>query len=321
MSFVSGFLNFFWPSFDKDQTKVLLKSALIRLKLRKNKREEAITRQKAEISKFVKEGKDELARIRVEQIIKDTDVNEACDLLAIFIEKLQMRIELIDISGGCPEDMLECVHTIIYASPLISEITELTKITEQLSLKYGQDVVRDIILKGSPFVNAQVQHKLAVRTPEAFLVQQYLVSLGVPSSDMPEFSTPPSSPNHFTGGGGVQNSETPSHHHHHHATQQPHNGFPPQVPQFPSPPQTPQPNNLPTPQFPSPPQTPGTPLHPGAPYTAPYSPPPHQFSFPDAPPNMKPETGNTMTPEDKTAMDLDDLTARFEALKKRTSKQ
>lgn len=76
----------------------------------------------------------------MEQIIKDTDVNEACDLLAIFIEKLQMRIELIDMSTyskvfgcadfnrGCPEDMLECVHTIIYASPLLSEITELPKV-------------------------------------------------------------------------------------------------------------------------------------------------------------------------------------------------
>jgi len=126
---------------------------------------------------LVRNGKDELARIRVENIIREEEMSQAYELIDLFCEKLQTRLDLLESHEHCPDELLECLHTIIYCGGLISEITELSQINGQFARKYGSDYVSDILLNGSPFVNGQVKYKLTIKQPDHHFVEKYLLGI------------------------------------------------------------------------------------------------------------------------------------------------
>jgi len=336
-NFVSGVMSYFWPAFDKNQAKILMKSTLIRLKIMKPKINESVKQQKAVIAQLIKNGKDELARIKVEHIIRDEELLQAYEIVELLIEKVQARLDMLEMHQHCPDELLEAVHTVIYCAPLISDIAELSKLNVQFSYKYGKETVEDIILRPSPFINQQVKYKLAVKQPDQCLVEQYLCSIMGPDHHhhmQPPPSVPPDNCGNCGDGGNTERLPSyPPPYPGQNQTFTPSapilgssNLFPPNmsvppnmINQMPPPNMT---NQMPPPnminQNPPPniinqnPPPNMTNQMPPPNMTNQNPPPTNQTSFPQPP--------NNMPPSGDKNMDLDDLTARFEALKKKTNR-
>lgn len=325
MSFFQSIVDFFWgPTFNKNETKVALKTAAIRIRLQKSKKVEQNKLEKQNIIKLVQEGKDEQARIRVEYVIKTDNVVEASDILILFCEKLQSRLDLIEISDSPPEDIVEAVHTIMWASSRM-DIPELVKIRQQFTLRWSR--------KDRPFiadlayVNPSIMEKLSIQQPSPALVYHYFSEITgqeekppSPGYDFPSNSPyPPPNypPTQGNGGPPIPPSfeDDPTDPFSAHSfpeppgpKQQSHSDHHHDIPDAPNFDDFPNPPSHIADSFPDPPSGP---THPASNFP----PNPSQdFSFPSVPSGPSTQQTNNKGPDD-----LDELTARFEALKRKNS--
>eukprot|EP00761_Pharyngomonas_kirbyi_P009548 gb/GECH01009564.1/.p1 GENE.gb/GECH01009564.1/~~gb/GECH01009564.1/.p1 ORF type:complete len:372 (+),score=134.21 gb/GECH01009564.1/:1-1116(+) len=166
-------MGFFSSGYDKDKLKSNLKMAVTRINLAKNKKVNLIKVQKREIADLLRNGKDESARIKVENVIREEYTIEAFELIELFCELLQARQTLINESKNCPSDLKEAVSTIIYAAPRM-EVKELLTIRDQLGRKFGRDFYSAAAENKDLAVNQRVMFKLGVKVPEPYLCVQYL---------------------------------------------------------------------------------------------------------------------------------------------------
>jgi len=188
---MSGYFDFIWnyfsPTFNKNEAKIALKTAGIRMKLHKNKRIENIGKEKQNIRNLMLEGKDESARIRVEYVIRDENLVQVYEILEIFCEKLQSRLDLIEISDVCPNDIREAVDTLIYCAPLV-EIQELQKAKYQFALRWGTkdpSFIPSIEQGKSEFINTEIKARLAIKAPEPSVILQKLGEITGVSQQVP----------------------------------------------------------------------------------------------------------------------------------------
>ncbi|KAL9644553.1 hypothetical protein ABK040_009417 [Willaertia magna] len=159
--------------FDKNALKSNLKMAMTRVSLLKNKKQNSIKVQKRQVAELLQSEKDESARIKVENIIREDYAIEALEILELFCDLVHTRIQLIAESKTCPHDMKEAVSTLIYAAPRI-EVKELMEIRNQFSAKYGKDFVESAMENKDLAVNQRVMFKLDVKVPEPYLCIDYL---------------------------------------------------------------------------------------------------------------------------------------------------
>jgi len=82
-------------------SKLLLKTAVVRINVQRTKKGHVIAALKKEIAECLRTGKDENARIKVEQIIKEEYICEAYEELLIFCEDLCSRISFIKTTRYC----------------------------------------------------------------------------------------------------------------------------------------------------------------------------------------------------------------------------
>ena len=68
----------------------------------------------------------------------------AYEILELYCELIAVRIQLIGEETTRPVDLQEPVASVVYAAPICSEITELTKARTQLQAKYGKEFVQAI---------------------------------------------------------------------------------------------------------------------------------------------------------------------------------
>ena len=68
------------------------------MKLLANKKDELNKREKHNIKDLLEKNKIDEARIRVEYVIKDDDYIHAINILGLFCEKVQARLDLIETS-------------------------------------------------------------------------------------------------------------------------------------------------------------------------------------------------------------------------------
>ena len=86
---------FFFPFNDQLGRKANLKQMMIRIKYQRNKTINHIQICKKEVAELLKQGKDESARIKVENIIREDYLVEAFELLQLFCDLIQSRLQLI----------------------------------------------------------------------------------------------------------------------------------------------------------------------------------------------------------------------------------
>lgn len=118
--------------------------------------------------------KEEKARIKVESLIRDDYMIEAYDILSLNCELLSERIKLLQLTKGCPPDLIGCISTLMYAAPRVDGIPEMATIRNQFISKYGKQFDDNAMSNKGGVLNERVVTKLSIQPPAAYLVQTYL---------------------------------------------------------------------------------------------------------------------------------------------------
>ena len=121
------------------------------------------------------QGKDESARIRVENIIHSDITTELLEILELYCELLLARVGLLE-TKECDPGLEEAVKSIIYAAPR-TDIKELQQARQLLVEKYGKDFALEAIENSDDKVAERVVKKLRVEPPAPELVTAYLTEI------------------------------------------------------------------------------------------------------------------------------------------------
>nr|XP_054748173.1 IST1 homolog isoform X3 [Lytechinus pictus] len=333
----------FSGGYSATKMKTNLKLSVNRLKLLEKKKTEQAQKARKEVADYLANGKDERARIRVEHIIREDYLVEAMELVELYCDLLLARFGLINSMKTVDESLQESIASVIWVAPRLSQdITELKVIAGQFRGKYGKEFFDICVADREDWVNSRLKHKMSVKAPAQTLVENYLIEIArshnIPYVPNPvafngddveqmlinmddEFkpgSGPPAGPSGGGGGGGgMTTAPIPSA-----PLPQAQAPYPPTVnPGMAYPPQNAPPYELhdsnPTPY--PPPAATNTP-------TQPPGPPPNAQLPSDSIPNLPAVPVNSFPPLDATVggksaggedVDFDDLTRRFEELKKK----
>ncbi|XP_077447568.1 IST1 homolog isoform X2 [Stigmatopora argus] len=161
-----------------ERLRVNLRLVINRLKLLEKKKTELAQKARKEISDYLSSGKDERARIRVEHIIREDYMVEAMEILELYCDLLLTRFGLIQSMKELDPGLQEAVSTLIWAAPrLQSEVTELKLVSDQLCAKYSKEYGKLCRTNQIGTVNERLMHKLSVEAPPKILVERYLIEI------------------------------------------------------------------------------------------------------------------------------------------------
>ncbi|XP_011488236.1 IST1 homolog isoform X3 [Oryzias latipes] len=164
--------------FKAERLRVNLRLVINRLKLLEKKKTELAQKARKEIADYLSSGKDERARIRVEHIIREDYLVEAMEILELYCDLLITRFGLIQSMKELDPGLQEAVSTLIWAAPrLQSEVSELKIVSEQLCAKYSKEYGKLCRNNQIGTVNDRLMHKLSVEAPPKILVERYLIEI------------------------------------------------------------------------------------------------------------------------------------------------
>uniref|UniRef100_A0A3Q0R886 IST1 homolog n=1 Tax=Amphilophus citrinellus TaxID=61819 RepID=A0A3Q0R886_AMPCI len=164
--------------FKAERLRVNLRLVINRLKLLEKKKTELAQKARKEIADYLSSGKDERARIRVEHIIREDYLVEAMEILELYCDLLLTRFGLIQSMKELDPGLQEAVSTLIWAAPrLQSEVSELKTVSEQLCAKYSKEYGKLCRTNQIGTVNDRLMHKLSVEAPPKILVERYLIEI------------------------------------------------------------------------------------------------------------------------------------------------
>ncbi|RXM27244.1 IST1-like [Acipenser ruthenus] len=126
--------------FKAERLRVNLRLVMNRLKLLEKKKTELTQKARKEIADYLSTGKDERARIRVEHIIREDYLVEAMEILELYCDLLLARFGLVQSMKELEPGLQEAVSTLIWAAPRMqSEVVELKIVADQLCAKYSKE--------------------------------------------------------------------------------------------------------------------------------------------------------------------------------------
>ncbi|KAA8914550.1 regulator of Vps4 activity in the MVB pathway-domain-containing protein [Sphaerosporella brunnea] len=152
--------------------KVALKLSISRLRMAQQKESALSKVARREMAQLLEVGKEESARIRVENIIRQDISVELMEILELYCELLLARIGLME-AKECDPGLEEPIKSLIYAAPR-TEIRELQTVRQLLVEKYGKEFALSAIENSDGKVSERVLKKLRVEPPEQLLVTLYL---------------------------------------------------------------------------------------------------------------------------------------------------
>ena len=135
----------------------------------KNKKIDSIKRKKLEIEKCLKENNFDLAKAKMESIIREEDYISAYDIIGPFLEILNERSSYIDSTTECPPDLRFQLDTVIYASTRL-EIEDFLKLRDIIIRKYGQEYISKAENNDDKLVNNILIEKLMIKPPVEGLI-------------------------------------------------------------------------------------------------------------------------------------------------------
>jgi len=175
-------------SFDVIKFKVSLKSGVNRAQLQKNKHQNAVAAAERDIAEMLRNGKEGLARVRMESTLRDMIQDEAMDMLVVFAEMLHSRAGVLDQGarsappgttmqlGALPQDTLESLASVAYAAPRLDN-PELRKAVDEAKVLFGAHALDELARgEGSSmrFINHRMRAKLDTSIPEGRVVLEHL---------------------------------------------------------------------------------------------------------------------------------------------------
>jgi vacuolar protein sorting-associated protein IST1 len=178
--------------------KVQLKLAIARLRMVQHRDEALSKQQRRAMAQLLDAGKEESARIRVENIIRSDITVELYEILELYCELLLARAGLLE-APQCDPGLEEAVKSVIYAAPK-TEVKELQQVRTLLGEKFGKEFVVAAMENTDNKVSESVVKKLSVTPPRPELVRGYLEEIaktyGVnwPKRDKEDLGPPPDAP-------------------------------------------------------------------------------------------------------------------------------
>ncbi|KAL8902860.1 MAG: hypothetical protein Q9207_004325 [Kuettlingeria erythrocarpa] len=152
--------------------KVQLKLAISRLRMVQQKDTAIAKQQRRQMAQLLEAGKEESARIRVENIIRSDITTELLEILELYCELLLARIGLLE-PKECDPGLEEPIKSIIHAAPR-TDVKELQQARQLLVEKYGKDFALEAVENSDGKVAERVLKKLKVEPPDPELVTLYL---------------------------------------------------------------------------------------------------------------------------------------------------
>ncbi|KAL8775584.1 MAG: hypothetical protein Q9209_000080 [Squamulea sp. 1 TL-2023] len=152
--------------------KVQLKLSISRLRMVQQKDTAIAKQQRRQMAHLLEQGKEESARIRVENIIRSDITTELLEILELYCELLLARIGLLE-PKECDPGLEEAIKSIIHAAPR-TDVKELQQARQLLVEKYGKDFALDAVENRDGKVAERVVKKLRVEPPDPVLVDLYL---------------------------------------------------------------------------------------------------------------------------------------------------
>ncbi|KAK4692879.1 vacuolar protein sorting-associated protein IST1, partial [Lecanoromycetidae sp. Uapishka_2] len=122
-----------------------------------------------------KQGKEESARIRVENIIRSDINTELLEIIELYCELLLARTGLLE-AKECDPGLEEAVKSLIHAAPR-TDVKELQQVRQLLVEKYGKDFALEAVENSDGKVAERVLKKLRVEPPDPELVTLYLTEI------------------------------------------------------------------------------------------------------------------------------------------------
>jgi hypothetical protein len=208
------------PPFEPFKLKTYLKCAIQRIKQLHQKKDNEAKKMAKEIGALLNEGngKEEMARIKVEHVIRNKNDVHALEIVELFCDLLLARLMLLESEANprqpgmnmCPVELQEAVFSVCWAAPR-TEVAELQHATQQFKLLYPRHFGLDPAT-GRPSqmmdqrgqiapaheapltqvtdtaVNAKLREYLSVTVPPKDKVIEYLETIG--SVYAPEWECP-----------------------------------------------------------------------------------------------------------------------------------
>ncbi|KAF8425323.1 regulator of Vps4 activity in the MVB pathway-domain-containing protein [Tirmania nivea] len=115
----------------------------------------------------------ESAKIRVENTIRQDILVELLEILELYSELLLARIHMLEGTGPCDVGLEEAAKSLIYASQKV-EVKELGMVRDLLAVRFGKEFVLQARENVGGGVSERVLKKLRVDTPSEELVGAYL---------------------------------------------------------------------------------------------------------------------------------------------------
>lgn len=159
-----------------NKIKVQLKLSISRLRMVQQKDTALAKQQRRSMAGLLEQGKDESARIRVENIIRSDMNTELLEILELYCELLIARAGLLE-AKECDPGLEEAVKSIMYAAPRIEGVKELTTVRQLLAEKYGKDFTLEAMDNTDGKVAERVTSRLKVEPPLKELVDAYLSTI------------------------------------------------------------------------------------------------------------------------------------------------
>ncbi|CAG7816247.1 unnamed protein product [Allacma fusca] len=164
------------PNYNKLKTN--LKLAVQRLKLMEKKKTELALKARKEIADYIRDGKVDRAKIRVEHVIREDYIVEAMELVEMYCDLLLARFGLLQQMKELDEGLKEAISSLIWvALRLQTDCAELKLISDQLTVKYGKPYAMSCLDNSVGTVLPKLIQKMSVQAPPKVLVEKYLIEI------------------------------------------------------------------------------------------------------------------------------------------------
>ena len=141
-----------------------------RFSLYRNKRIDSIKQKKREIENCLKQNNLDIAKAKMDSIIREEDMITVFDILSPLCEILKERVTYIISSSQCPPDLRAQLDSVIYASTRV-EIQEFPILRDFILSKYGVNYIQKADSNADRLVNVNLVEKLKVKpASDQFLI-------------------------------------------------------------------------------------------------------------------------------------------------------
>ena len=140
-----------------------------KLTLFRNKKISSIKQKRQEAIKSLKENNLDVAKAKMDSIIREEDLITCYDILGPLCEVLKERVTYIMSNSECPQDLRTKLDSLIYASTRM-EMEELQTLRNIIMRKYGSHYISKADTNADKLVNVNLVEKLRIKPASDVLV-------------------------------------------------------------------------------------------------------------------------------------------------------